>query len=355
MTKSSMLLFIWILLFQMGACSPSVCYDDVQSRLKPLRGSWGDVTNQSFASQLPFGNYFNLSCPFEWSKYSCVHQGALRRAELTRNRVFVPDDGCQLLSPSLDDMYLFGDNSRNRTLHFHGDSLLRQVMTSLGCILNQKQLVNHHFTSVGWKECPLKFPCHGTKNCVPCGQHSGYDHADIVLKSGAKLKYLWTGKGLQYGALDEIKTGDVLILESGIHGNTLHTTEKMLRIHKDLIDNREIYVIWLITPQDAFMTLSGSYSPNNIDWKTHLCRKNSIPVRSRDEWIGLHRHNDTFKHLHGIIELEQLENQGDCKVGNGVGKDGDCAHYCMPGPTDVLASALYTQLTRVLRDVVNDI
>jgi hypothetical protein len=43
----------------------------------------------------------------------------------------------------------------------------------------------------------------------------------------------------------------------------------------------------------------------------------------------------------GIIWLDGLNNLGNAKVGEGSGPYGDCLHFCMPGPADEVARALY--------------
>ncbi len=326
-----------------GLTTTDLCYSTHELRMQSLKGKW---ENLDVLETPDNKKYYNLSCPFEWGKYSCIHQGYIAHAEKSRKRHFIPND-CKLAYPSLHNSNVF---LSNRTLHFNGDSLLKQIMVALGCLLNAGNHINHALTNVMWSECPNKWPCHGTRNCIECGQHSGFDHSNITLNSGATLRYGYSGKTMEYSMSNSVKNGDILILETGIH--EWSDSKKLLLLNKKLIENPNIYVIWVITPQDAFYP----YGYYNERWLlkhqnySKMCKKYTEPFRSRYEWKILNNNTEYMNHLRGVLEIEDLENQGDCKVEKGAGNHGDCAHYCQPGPPDILASALFTQLTQILKE-----
>lgn len=97
-------------------------------------------------------------------------------------------------------------------------------------------------------------------------------------------------------------------------------------------------VIWFATPPPSFHSKHGCYdfSKQNMG-----CANTAEGIRSKDEW-GVFRdrnNSETFAQMRGMVELESIELQGDLKVGRG-----DCQHYCMPGPPDISAAAIFTML-----------
>ena len=159
---------------------------------------------------------------------------------------------------------------------------------------------------------------------------------------------------MEYGGSDSVNDGDILVVEAGLRGKVSSrvSSEQMLKLNKNLIENPNVYVVWLMTPQDAFNTPDGKldehYLKGLVGRQKQEC-KTSIPaIRSKMEWEVLQKEKEISDHLDGIIWLDKLEDQGDCKVGLGVGSHGDCVHYCQPGPPDHLAKALYTLLVYVI-------
>ena len=88
-----------------------VCYASEPHGLGALSGNWR--TDDS-----PEPPYWNLSCPFEWAKYSCVHQGNAGHAARARMR-FEPA-GCAMLS--VDGRQLARALRPNQRLMLIGDS-----------------------------------------------------------------------------------------------------------------------------------------------------------------------------------------------------------------------------------------
>ena len=317
-----------------GGMPAAPCYGTIAERHAPLSGRWIDAT-------APYHHaYNNLSCSLEWSKYSCVHQGAVEHASAAARRVFEPS--CELSRPRRDARVF----APGRTFHFVGDSLLRQMFVALGCIL-ERHIVR---AEANWPECGTghNWPCHGTRRCVVCGAHSGFVDAQLHLDTGAVLSYRVSGADSMKNGLT-LRNGDVVLAESGVHSrDSAAQTQKVFRtitggVRAHNVSSSGVSLVWVVTPQDAFHARdgSGSYNASYIERGHRGCARHVPPVRSRAEWPVLRAHADE---IDGVIDFEHLEDQGDVKIGGGVGSHGDCQHYCMPGIPDIYASAIYTML-----------
>lgn len=315
------------------------CYTSLTSRFAALSGRW-----RSIDSTKP--RYWNLSCPFEWGKYSCVHQGALEHATTSLRLQFEPAEGCAMLYPSIDAKVF----PSCRQLHFVGDSLIRQVFISMTCLLGSEVVAR----SVQWPSCQQKKrrPCHQTKNCISCGEHSGFGPANVTLASGSKVLY---GPGPR-PRLDSVGPCDVIVVEAGVHGKGEEPARDLLHNYVPQLLKRNASVIWLITPQPAFKSPLGTgvydakYLAAMTSKKSKLACKQWVPAtRSADEWRVLRGGADILAQLLGVVELEGLNGLGHAKIGGGVGAFGDCQHYCMPGVPDVLARAVFTMLRATAR------
>jgi hypothetical protein len=137
--------------------------------------------------------YGNLSCPFEWSKFSCLHQGRLAQAE--RSQALVLEtwrrQKLALLDPTTRPPLLPAARAPTPTtteaattptrvvlpkkkkslLLLVGDSTMRQVFVALGCFFWQRQEIRDY--NVEWEQ--VSWPCHGTPHCIERGNHSGFN------------------------------------------------------------------------------------------------------------------------------------------------------------------------------------
>ena len=88
-------LFLPLLLLYTCCSSSSAwdCFTTPSDRYRELSGSWSGPRSSDKA---PPPLYYNLSCPFEWSKYSCAHQGATAKAIACASLRFTPSSGCTL-------------------------------------------------------------------------------------------------------------------------------------------------------------------------------------------------------------------------------------------------------------------
>ena len=282
----------------------------------------------------------------EWSKYSCEHQGAHAHAEHSQKLTFVPS-GCSLPDVGSQSYAL----PRGRRIVFNGDSLIRQIFIAFAC------LMSWHVKSYvpKWQQCGCSapcqptnmqsWPCHGTLNCIECGPHSGFETASVILENGCSLYFGDVGKPL---------STDVYIVETGVHGNRPRdmANARLRGLVTNLLRANST-VVWLITPQDAFKSASGNgvYNATFLAHgasQTKICVKSTPAIRSAGEWQALHNETNISSKLAGVVELDGLNDQGDAKIGGGVGTHGDCQHYCMPGVPDILARAVSAMLRAVL-------
>ena len=314
-----------------------LCYSSASSRFSMLRGKW--TRNQSHRP-----TYSNLSCALEWSKYSCVHQGAVEHAAAAASLSFEPEDGCRLLT--LSNRHVLPPGWRAWLI---GDSLIRQLLISIGCSLGRAVTR----TRVSWPECHLKqaWPCHHTRNCIECGEHSGAEIIELELASGGSLHFLG-----DLPPVSTLRATDVVIVQPGIHAGLARVSAAVKTAQ--LLN---LTVVWVITPQDAFASPKGDgiYNrsflaekrrPSTPMLDDEQCDVWTPPTRSQHEWSAIRsgRYPEFRTGLAGVVELDGLNGLGDAKVGRGVGAHGDCAHYCMPGPPDVLARAVMTMLAQLL-------
>jgi hypothetical protein len=304
------------------------CFADPSDRFHALSGTW----TKSSASLA----YSNLSCPLEWSKYSCAHQGAVAHSRTAASLRFEPT-GCRLL-------HLAGERSvarafpSGRRVWFVGDSLLRQVLIAMGCTLPLAR------TEADWPPCSRRgrWPCHETLNCIDCGPHSGFNRVSLHLVGGASLHYTTRGASATSELPSEVRAGDVVVIQPGVHGSSrrsLAVAERALR--------RNASAIWLVTPQDVFKSPGGDGS-YNVSYLRKIARTQrssdlscaawTPPTRSRAEWAALRRAPELLRRLSGVVDLEGLNGLGDAKVGGGVGSFGDCQHFCVrcDTPTHIL-------------------
>ena len=325
----------------------SSCYGTPHSRQHTLRGSW-----RAGRSVPP---YWNLSCPLEWSKYSCVHQGA-EHAEAAARLEFVPT-GCVLPSNAAQ---LAKALPRGRRIVFLGDSMLRQVFISLGCLLPADAIER---IEADWPQ-KASWPCHGTRNCVPKGIHSGFNDASVLLRGGGELIFkdsrpsnrAWASGAARLGR------GDWVVLCVGMHEGRFGNPN--IQTHLELATrliaaSSAAAVVWIATPQEAFNSPNGTgvYDTQHLEVlkRAHAQRTScerratcsaaqcaaEVPDgRGAAELSALRKQPRLHAALSGLVHLEGVNTLGSAKVGGGVGAFGDCAHFCMPGVPDFLARAL---------------
>ena len=244
---------------------------------------------------------------------------------------------------SLDAAWTLGNGTR---VFFWGDSLLRQVFIAAACRLHAAGRVVG--TQVDWPACGTKeWPCHRSTNCVRCGPGSGFFSANVTLAGGAELRTVSTdAPGGAVAFFGDVRRGDVVVVEAGVHGwSPFATARRVLAAARPLLA-RAVRVVWVVTPQDAFLSRRGDGRFERAYLQAHRggCLTSVAPSRSSEERRALRAESWALDGLWGVVDLAGLADQGDLKVGRGAGALGDCQHYCLPGPPDALAAALGTML-----------
>jgi hypothetical protein len=383
---------------------PARCYADNESRLEGLQGRF--VVKEDGHEE---AGYWNLSCPLEWSKYSCAHQNA-KHANISR-LVHYEAANCEL---PLFNPVVFANSLAGRRLIFLGDSLVRQVSISLSCMLLGTNLVERY--EVGWPACEetsrrltskehreqarqarrkQAWPCHDTVNCIPCGPHSGFNEYSLYLKNGGVI-HTFVGEGFHFYGNDSrqaitYNSSDFVVLE-GIHSEGRRRLWDNIRVY--FSHQKELpHFIWLHGWPAFFQTRAGSYEPSVLQRLRTSGGKPScrdrVPTSTVMKQITEKVKNLTISsdasgqeveslssvHLkfssgpysggsqriftppsgelkinrsfEGILWLEGEEEIGNYTVGQGVGAHGDCQHLCMPGPPDQIARALSWMLIAI--------
>ena len=323
------------------------------ARRQELAGAW--VRDEGRPS------YWNLSCPLEFSKYACArHTPQGERGVLARVR-FKPA-GCRFIELHDGGAHL-ARILGNRTVLMYGDSLIRQLYQAMGCAVIPSALSSH------WKP---RWPCQGEPNCVPGLEHSFFERSSFRLGGLVAASALTDAEEKRADAAFGLKVHvgrrrpvlgltrrDVVVVGAGLHAPAAHATravEKWLSPYLVRPAITRPRIIVFVTPPPAFPSEHGdgeyngtflarlqAESPERVN-----CSSKVRPVRSKDEINWLQRPG-LYSKLEGVIALEGIETQGNAKVGGrmgmgGLGKFGDCQHYCMPGVPDSLARALYTLL-----------
>ena len=140
--------------------------------------------------------YHNLSCPFEWSKYSCFRHGHEERAQaawdyadfhIRANAAAAEVGEVKSAAPTgFHHPPTSGQQQQQQQrLILVGDSTMRQIFIALGCRLWNDGVVAQ--VALPWLD---HWPCHGTIHCITAGPHSGFNAASLRLTSGAEVHFL---------------------------------------------------------------------------------------------------------------------------------------------------------------------
>ena len=296
--------------------------------------------------------YYNLSCPFEWSKYSCIHQNPLSINAVLGNHYYTNMHKTDINSIINTTSLL------NRRILLVGDSLMRQIFISIGCLSAASIAISKvdWMTDKGW-------PCHGTPNCISHGHHSGFNIGYIKWKNGGELFYQPLSGGLYYNEplivhrfIKElhkhktIKLGpdiaiplsnsrlkmtkhDVLILNLGVHDRMIdfeNNVQRLASMGEKLVLNHNTSTplfIYITTPTQHYND-DGFFYGERIS----VCKEN-VTHNLRQDLELLHLHENV--NVHRIIQYNDSLN-GNMHIGHG-----DCTHYCMPGLPDIIAEKIF--------------
>lgn len=303
--------------------------------------------------------YDNLSCPFEWSKYSCSHQGQLKLADSSLSFVLSHIDEIQ-------SAYAEGLRSNQKVLII-GDSLMRQVFIGLACgfFINHRAKIERF--RVDWSD---DWPCHGTSACVKGGVHSGFNVGSIIFNTGAELHYLPHSGTLQrdekeifHRFVEEVKihgtislgrntalltnpwlsSNDVLVANAGIHYDTQTTIKPIAELGALLQKSPNApRFMYITTPTQHFPTNNGQYGKyNKYENKVCLQQVKENPRRTIESHTFKVGSNVDALLIYNDLDLGLLHigNRGDINT-NLL----DCSHYCLPGVPDVVGSEMLSMI-----------
>ena len=302
------------------------------------------------------GLYYNLSCPLEWSKYSCIHQNNTIKANLSYN---------YYMSMHKNDVnYFLTTSLRKRRIFLVGDSLMRQIFISIGCLT----MSNIKSFNIDWME---SWPCHGTANCIESNVHSGFNLGKIEFENGNEvyfkplhgsmgrydepkmisrfMKELLSNGYISYGSVFSIPSNqlqmtsnDILVINLGVHDNGNYNSinynelsvlgSKILSLQKNTNTTRTVpRLIYITSPSQHF-------GPHGVhDAKSSFNCLSNITHNVRNELE--YKYFKVDKNVNGIINFNDT-NLGDMHIGNG-----DCTHYCQPGLPDIIAEELMIQIS----------
>lgn len=314
---------------------------------------WSNATKNSVAEARPPEFYNNLSCPFEWSKYSCTHQNNFERATaslayIMRNWRAIPMENIGV----------------QRRLLLVGDSSMRQVFIALGCQFWMENAISSH--SVDWLR---RWPCHGTKNCVPGGVHSGFNTGSVILNNRSivqEIHYIphsgslkknemgilrrWANewndtKSITFGSNLAIPKApnsilsahDIVVFNLGFHFDRqrVELLQLLDRFGRAVVQTPGTFtLIYMKTFTQHFQTTDGSYSLLPPPPPPGCQNTTQVNARQRHEMLILREG----------VNVDSILDAGDSDLGylhiGGV----DCTHYCIPGVPDIVARKLVNQL-----------
>jgi hypothetical protein len=319
-----------------------LCYQSPESRRNMLPGTYVDIGYR-------MARYWNLSCPLEMSKLSCIHQGAnVSRANYAANLHFVPSN-CVLLSR--EDMLPYLALHTNLNIVFFGNSLIRQVMTGLICDMHAMGLLAS--LPITWISCSENrpYPCHGTMHCIQCGEHSGAEEFTAHLIGGGSLRFVWSHK-MDVDLGSDTSRIDLVIgqrWQESVDERFMDNFYDFRLQHSLPVPKLVIFFSYgahFVNGGELYN--EGDHQPSGIYNETYLSEvrrsRGVVPclrsAGSDPTWYD--SNHAVFKKWvpEGYIWLQGTNDLGDAKVGNAVGKFGDCQHFCLPGPTDEIARGL---------------
>lgn len=325
------------------------------------------------------GGYNNLSCPFEWYKYSCSymhsHDGQESEGIVAKAATEYYQHHLNEMKEIFDRLFTSSQQQGSSVrILMSGDSLLRQIFVSLAC--NAHSLYSEEQKIIDQAEIPWRdtWPCPGIlKNCsIRGGQHGGFDSASIRFTNGSEIHFVPHGGFLDafksepevvqrmihqvrtMGTIDfGTKTAllpsgpmDVFVYNAGIH-KPMASSEHLLKlfvteITTPIMKNREERqrpkFVYVATPSQHFNTVDGQWRQHVMTDKDIKC-VDSLPSNPRAELEK--------KILIPGLNVDAVVDGNDLELGGLHVQLGDCSHYCMPGVPDTTAAKLVGALLQL--------
>jgi hypothetical protein len=326
--------------------------------------------------------YSNLSCPIAFSKYDCAFQRRSDAIEFAERR-FVPEH-CAMPHQSIWEQ-LDAALPDNQTIHFYGDSVMRETFMSLACM--SRELWEPAMPTIEWAAKPRGkpipggghqlTPCHGVPECIEAGRFSTWRdkwRLRIGLTRGRYLNYgVNNAWNVWKKTFPHLPAGDIIVSslpnvadQVHTHGKNLserlwgmedgmrRTQHDVLRfIHGGLtVVHREASPSHFRCPLDSENRdhCDGSFdeadvhayngcAPALMEVPTaiHLERRYLLPLARQGK-------------MSYIPTIDMLLERGDWHVGGGSCKGAtcgfrDCTHWCLPGPPDEWSRMIMAALT----------
>lgn len=325
-----------------GNTSRPLCYESRESRMQSLKGSFTDISYRT-------ARYWNLSCPLELSKWSCIHQAVNdSHAQYAANLHFVPSD-CELLTR--EEMLPYLSLHTNLSIVFFGNSLTRQVLIGLLCDMHAMGLITS--LHVEWTSCASnqQYPCHGTMHCIQCGEHSGTYNFTAYFPGGGSFRYVAAERATEILANDSSRIDFVVGQRwgSSVDEGAMETFYEFRKRNSLPIPKFIAYfsfgshfVNGGTLYDDGARYPSGKYNETFLSQLRH--KKGTVPclryVGEDQLWSDSSHPIYTKWQPEGYVWLAGTNKLGEAKVGTAVGKFGDCQHFCMPGPADEIGRGL---------------
>jgi len=334
------------------------------------------------------GGYFNLSCPFEWSKYSCAYrQRTWKDADMVRRST-------NYYLKHLEEIHsvcgLLAAKNKPIRVFFTGDSLMRQLFIGIAC--NAYSCRNNIIeqADIPWKDDWFSSKAKNFEiPLITSGQHSGFDAASIRLSSGFEMHFVpHHGFKDEYSSEEHVldRLADDILKHQRVTFGTKTAVPQSPDTHVDIL----IYNVGILSSPDV--------CKKNID---HFAKQISKPLMSQQDDKGKkkkkkkkNRRNKKRKEegslrtksiysttptqhfnttdngqwglgnmnvvsrrciaevpsnpradiekilLQPGINVDALLDYDDLQFGKMHVRNGDCSHYCMPGVPDVVASRL---------------
>ena len=302
--------------------------------------------------------YYNLSCPFEWARYSCIYKNSSNSQE--SNNYYKSKHQFDIKESLI--------NLTNRTILLVGDSITRQLFISISCLT----IKNIRFNYVDW----MYWPCYQDLNhCISSGLHSGFNIGYIEWLNGGKLYFQSLGGGYRYFESNIIKRfanelnkfryihsheptfkfpnnnisspilskSDVIIINLGFHQDDINSFKiklfEFIEVGKQILkyhNESTPYLVYMTSSTQHF-NKNGTYLGLNND--NNFCINESLhnPRKELEEKYLIEGES-----IHKIVDFD------DMKLGNLHIGGNDCTHYCMPGLPDIKAELLFNELHHLL-------
>ena len=355
---------------------------------------------------IPGGGYFNLSCPFEMSKFSCgyMHRGSTSTQQETvlasmdyyRQQLDMIRESFRRVA-----MMMGGDDhDQNKRILISGDSLMRQLFISIAC--NAYSIFPHNNLIADavfpWQD---PWPIIFGRNNVPSiggGVHGGFGAASIRLINGMEIHYV------PHRGCNDPTTGEINILERlkqdidkydgritfGMKTAMPVSLEDhvdvfvyQVGIHYGLGESKTILNHFINRVSKPLMKVMGNNdrrnfilhdgyekhgdNTNNSEMQPQRPRTRIIyvttPTQHYNTPMGQWEQNMTSQTLKCVDQVESnpraeqekkmlkpgvnvdvLLDYDDLSLGSMHVQYGDCSHYCMPGPPDGVAARLMHEL-----------